>query len=187
MSKEVQPCIWIDDDVSNTKIARDRVERAWFKQKELKGELWGLIMATPKDITANGEDPITNLKERFEDIWDELWDAFVDDYKYTAVADDVDLNEESLVAKVWEEEKKSMEKLREEERKRAEFFGKYRDVLSPYNFDDYKLYKEFKNGNIVITEPFTAEQRALHLEQINKRDRDVVKETLKRLNIEDGE
>lgn len=185
MSKEVRPFIFIDEDISSVKAARDRVERAWFKQKALKADLWGLIMATPKDITPNGEDPIAHIRERFEDIWDELWDAFVDDYKYTAVADDAELNEDSLVAKEWEKEKKSMEEMKEEERKRTEFFNKYRGVLNPYNFDDYKLYDEFKEGNIVITEPFTAEQRAWHLEAIKKREKKELEEALKRLKEDD--
>lgn len=185
MSKEVQPCIFIDENVSSVKAARDRVERAWFKQKALKADLWGLIMATPKDITPDGVNPIDNVRERFEDIWDELWDAFIDDYKYNAVADDVELNDESLVQKVWEKERKTMEELREEERKRAEFFSKYRGVIDPYNLDDYRLYQEFKKGNIVITEPFTAEQREWHLEAIKKREKKVLAEALKRLN-EDG-
>lgn len=185
MSKEVQPYIFIDEDVSSVKTARDRVERAWFKQKALKADLWGLIMATPKDITPDGVNPIDNVRERFEDIWDELWGAIVDDYKYTAVADDAELNEDSLVAKAWEEEKKSMEALREEERKRKEFFNKYRGVLNPYNFDDYKLYEEFKEGNIVITEPLTTEQRAWHLEAIKNREQKVLDEALKRIKEDD--
>ena len=108
MSKEVQPCIFIDEDVSSAKSARDRIEGALFKQKALKADLWGLIMATPKDITPDGVNPIDNIKSRFEDIFGELWDAIVDEYKYTAVADDVEFNDKSLVQKVWDEEKKSM-------------------------------------------------------------------------------
>lgn len=185
MSKEVQVGICIDEDVSSIRTARDRIERAWFKQKDLKGELWGLIMATPKDAVADGEDPINSLKERFDDIWDELWDAFIDDYKYTVIADDAELNADSLVVKAWEEEKNSMEALREEERKRKEFFNKYRGVLNPYNFDDYKLYDEFKEGNLIITEPFTAEQRAFHLEQIKKKEKNIVEEALKQLKEDD--
>lgn len=187
MSKEVQVGIYIDDNVSSVKTARDMVERAWFKQKALKAELWGLIMATPKDITAEGEDPIDNLKERFEDIWESLWDAFVNDYKYTAVADDAELNKESLVTKVWAEEKRSLEELCEEERKRSEFFDKFRGVLSPYNFDDHKLYEEFKEGNVIITEPLTAEQRAWHLAAIKKREEKVLEEALKRIKDDDKE
>lgn len=185
MSKEVQPSIFIDEDVSSVNAARDRAERACFKQKALKGDLWGLIMATPKDITPDGVNPIDNIQERFEDIWDELWDAFVDEYKYNAVADDVELNDDSLVLKVWEEGQKTMEELREEERKRTDFFNKYRDVLNPYNFDDYKLYEEFKEGNIVITEPLTTEQRAWHLEAIKNREQKVLEETLKRIKEDD--
>ena len=185
MSKEVRPFIFIDEDISSVKAARDRVEMALSKQKALKSDLWGLIMATPKDITPNGEDPIAHIRERFEDIWDGLWDAFIDDYKYTAVADDVELNEDSLVAKEWNNEKRLMKEMKEEERNRTEFFNKYRGVLNPYNFDDHKLYYEFKEGNIVITEPFTAEQRAWHLEAINKREKKELEEALKRVK-EDG-
>lgn len=185
MSKEVRPFIFIDEDISSVKAARNAVERALFKQKALKADLWGLIMATPKDITPNGEDPIAHIRERFEDIWDELWDAFVDDYKYTAVADDVELNEDSLVAKEWNDEKKLMNEMKEEERNRTEFFNKYRGVLNPYNFDDHKLYYEFKEGNIVITEPFNAEQRAWHLEAINKREKKELEEALKRVKEDD--
>lgn len=148
MSKEVQPYIFIDEDVSSVKAARDRVERAWFKQKALKADLWGLIMATPKDITPDGVNPIDNVRERFEDIWDGLWGAIVDDYKYTAVADDAELNEDSLVAKAWEEEKKSMEALREEERKRKEFFNKYRGVLNPYNLMTISYMKSLRKGTL---------------------------------------
>lgn len=181
MSKEVQAYICIDEDVSSVNNARNRSEKACLIQKELKGELWGLIMATPKDITSNGEDPITNLKERFEDIWDSLWDAFIDDYKYTVVADDAEYNNDSLVKKAWDEELKTIEDLRKEERERIDFFNKYRDVVSPYNFDDYKLYREYKEGNIVITEPFTAEQREYHLNKIEKRDTAALEEALKRI------
>ena len=185
MSKEVQPCIFIDEDVSSVKSARYRIEGALFKQKELKADLLGLIMATPKDITPDGVNPIDNIKSRFEDIFGELWDAIVDEYKYTAVADDVEFNDESLVQKVWDEEKKSMEELREEESKRSDFFNKFRDVLNPYNIDDYLIYEEFKNGNIVITEPFTKEQRAWHIEAIRKRGKKILEEALKRIK-EDG-
>lgn len=182
MSKEVRPCIWIDENVSSVKIARDRVERAWFTQKDLKAELWGLIMATPKDITAEGEDPIGNLKERFEDIWDSLWEAFIDDYKYTVVVDDVELNEDSLVKKAWEEEEKSIEEMKREQKERNAFFDKFRGVLTPYNFDDHRLYEEFKAGNITINEPFTSEQRAWLINKIKERDKQEIKEAIERIN-----
>lgn len=78
-----------------------------------------------------------------------------------------------------------MEELREEESKRSNFFNKFRDVLNPYNIDDYLIYEEFKNGNIVITEPFTKEQRAWHIEAIRKREKKILEEALKRIK-EDG-
>lgn len=185
MSKEVQPYIYIDENVSSIKSARNRIESALFAQKTLKAELWGLVMATPKDITTEGEDPIANVKERFEYIWDSLWDAFIDDYKYTVVADDAEYNEDSLVRKVWEKENNSLEKLKEEENERVNFFNKFRGVLSPYNLDDYKIYQGFKDGEIVITEPFTPEQRNLILQKISEKEKETLSNAFKQMK-QDG-
>lgn len=55
----------LDDELSNN-------------YDKLKGELFGLIMATPKDITPNGENPIDYIKEQTDDILSRLHENIYD-------------------------------------------------------------------------------------------------------------
>ena len=84
MSKGLQVTVYVDDSVSSIASARNYAERAERSRKEAKRKLWGLVIATPKDIVGDGKDPIEVLQERFDDIWDTLWDSFIDDYIYSA-------------------------------------------------------------------------------------------------------
>lgn len=187
MSKGLQATVYVDERVGSVSEARRFAEKAEKARKELKSELWGLIMATPKDITAHGEDPITNVRERFEDIWDSLWDAFVDDYKYTIIADDAEFCADSLVQKYWEEEKRSLDELRKQEEKREAFFKKHCDVLSVYNFDDYKIYDEWRLGNIEIPQPFTTEDRKRILSELKAKEDELIQEAMKKFKEKNNE
>lgn len=178
MSKIVRPIVYIDENVLSVNSARNMANKAIAAQNELKAELWGLIMATPKDITTNGEDPIENLKERFRDIWDSLWDAFVDDYKYSIIADDAEFEEDSWVKKAWDEEELSLEKLRQEDIERHNFFEKHKDVLNQYNFDDFRIYRAWKEGEIEIGDSFNFSDRKEVLNKLRKKEKEILENAL---------
>lgn len=178
MSKIVRPIVYIDENVLSVNSARNMANKAIAAQNELKTELWGLIMATPKDITTNGEDPIENLKERFRDIWDSLWDAFVDDYKYSIIADDAEFEEDSWVKKAWDEEELSLEKLRQEDIERHNFFEKHKDVLNQYNFDDFRIYRAWKEGEIEIGDSFNFSDRREVLDKLRKKEKEILENAL---------
>ena len=180
MSKELQVTVYVDEAVSSIASARNYAERAERCRKEAKRKLWGLVIATPKDIVSDGEDPMEVLQERFDDIWDTLWDSFIDDYIYSMIADDAEFNETSLVKKQWENEEKERQKMLEEHNKCKQFWKMHEGVLSPYNFDDYKIYNEWRDGNIVITEPLTKEQRNAILEDIKSKEKKVLEEVIKK-------
>ena len=50
-------------------IAKKENDVLWYKEK-----LLALAMATPKDITPDGSDPLEQVRETFSDVWDELQD-----------------------------------------------------------------------------------------------------------------
>ena len=50
-------------------IARKENDVLWYKEK-----LLALAMATPKDITPDGADPLEHVKLTFDELWDELQD-----------------------------------------------------------------------------------------------------------------
>ena len=54
-------------------------------------------------------------------------------------------------------------------------------MLSPYNFEDYTIYNEWKNGNVTITWPFTKEQRDAILEDIKSKEKKALEEAIKKL------
>ena len=181
MSKGLQVTVYVDDSVSSIASARSYAERAERRRKEAKRKLWGLVIATPKDIVGDGKDPIEVLQERFDDIWDTLWDSFIDDYKYNMIADDAEFNKGSLVKKYWKNEEKERQKIVEEAHERWRFFKRCDGVLSPNNFDDCIIYDEWKNGNVTITWPITKEQRDAILEDIKSKDKKALEEAIKKI------
>jgi len=50
-------------------IAKKENDVLWYKEK-----LLALAMATPKDITPDGADPLEHVKLTFDELWDELQD-----------------------------------------------------------------------------------------------------------------
>ena len=50
-------------------IAKKEADVAYYKERIL-----AMCMATPKDITPNGADPVENVHLTFNEIWDELQD-----------------------------------------------------------------------------------------------------------------
>ena len=181
MSKGLQVTVYVDDSVSSIASARNYAERAERRRKEAKRKLWGMVIATPKDIVSDGKDPMEVLQERFEDIWDTLWDSFIDDYKYSMIADDAEFNKGSLVKKYWKNEEKERQKMLEEANERWHFFKRSDGVLSPNNFDDCIIYDEWKNGNVTITWPITKEQRDAILEDIKSKEKKALEEAIKKI------
>ena len=181
MSKELQVTVYVDEAVSSIASARNYAERAERCRKEAKRKLWGLVIATPKDIVSDGKDPMEVLQERFDDIWDTLWDSFIDEYKYSIIADDAEFIKGSLVKRYWKNEEKERQKMLEEANERSNFFKRCDGVLSPYNFEDYTIYNEWKNGNVTITWPFTKEQRDAILEDIKSKEKKALDEAIKKL------
>lgn len=179
MSKGLQPTIYVDDYVSTVAQARDYAKRAEDARNELKQELWGLIMATPKDIAKSGEDPIESIKERFNYIWEDLWDAFIDDYKYNAIADDAEFIDGSLVQMQWDEEEDERKAFEERRKRMNEFFDKHKGVLNPNNFDDINLFNEWDDGNIEIPDSITKEERDRIVEKKKKDEIDMLNQRLK--------
>lgn len=181
MSKTLQANLYVDECVSNVAQARDYANRAAKYREEIKSDIWGLIMATPKDVVQNGEDPIRSLKERFDDMWEELWDCFVDDYKYTTIADDAEFVEGSLVQMAWDEEEEDNRKLKMEEAERDAFFNKHKGVLNKYNFDDMTLYDRMRNGEVSISDDFTKEDRDKLLTELKEIERKEIEMALERI------
>ena len=50
-------------------IAKKEADISYYKER-----LLALAMATPKDITPDGSDPLEQVRETFSDVWDELQD-----------------------------------------------------------------------------------------------------------------
>ena len=50
-------------------IARTESFISWYKER-----LLALAMATPKDITPEGADPLEHVKLTFDELWDEIQD-----------------------------------------------------------------------------------------------------------------
>lgn len=181
MSKSLKPTVFVNEKVTSIGEARSFAEKALSEGKSWERELWGLVMATPKDIVADGEDPVEVLKERFDSIIGYLWEAYVDEYKYTAIADDAEYDEDSLVSKAFDAYKKDEEDMKHEKENMEEFFQKYDGVLSKYNFDDYEIYREWSDGSIKIPSPFTKEDRNRILKQIREKEEKILKEAFKKV------
>lgn len=181
MSKILKPIVYVDEKVSSIDIAKHYADKAQKAGERLKSELWGLVMCTPKDVTAEGEDPIANVKEKFDEIMDELWEAFVDDYKYTIIADDASYNENSLVTEAWEEELKDIEEMKLENERRKKFFEDY--GLDRNNFDDYTIYQEWRDHQITIdSKPLTKECRDQILADIRHREEIEIQKALETIS-----
>ena len=185
MSKGLQVTVYVDENVSSIASAREYAKRAEHCIEEAKCKLWGMVTSTPKDIVSDGKDPMEVLQERFDDIWDTLWDSFIDDYKYNMIADDAEFNKGSLVKKYWKNEEKERQKVIEEAHERWHFFKRCDGVLSPNNFDDGIIYDEWKNGNVTITWPITKEQRDAILEDIKSKEKKALEEAIKKIERDD--
>ena len=179
MSKDLQVTVYVDENVSSIASAREYAKRAEHCIEEAKRKLWGMVTSTPKDIVSDGKDPMEVLQERFDDIWVTLWDSFIDEYKYSIIADDAEFIKGSLVKRYWKNEEKERQKMLEEANERSHFFKRCDGVLSPYNFEDYTIYNEWKNGNVTITWPFTKEQRDAILEDIKSKEKKALEEAIK--------
>lgn len=187
MSKQVQTSISIDENVSSVYSAREYAREAFNNSQKIKAEIFGMITATPNDITPIDEEPMDYLQYRLDELWESLWDAFIDNYKYTIIADDAEYNRESQVKKQWEEEIEERKKFEEENNKRINFFKKYKNVLNKYIFDHIRLYNAWKEGEIEIGETLTEEERDKLIDILNKREKKVLEEALKRSKEIDNE
>lgn len=182
MSKTLQANLYVDEYVSTIAQARDYANRAEKYREGIKSDIWALILATPKDVVQSDEDPISTLKARFDEMWEELWDAFIDDYKYTTIADDAEFVDGSLVQMAWDEEEKERRKLQLEEDERNAFFAKHKDVLNQYNFDDISLYNRMCDGKILIPDNLTKEDRDVLVSKMKEDEKREIELALKRLN-----
>lgn len=177
MSKIVNPCVYIDENVSSVEAARRYADKATEEILNLKGKIKSLVMATPKDITPEGEDPVSYLEDIFDDLWCEVEEQVVNEYVYTIVADDVAYTEDSLVKEVWEREKVEEEEIRRENLRRTEFFRKH--CLSESNFNDWEIYRAYKAGEIgELDEPLTEETRDKLVKEIKERERKVLADAI---------
>lgn len=50
-------------------IAKKEADISYYKER-----LLALVMATPKDIAPQGEDPFEYVKQMFDELWDEIQD-----------------------------------------------------------------------------------------------------------------
>lgn len=179
MSKALQPIIYVDDYVSTIEQARDSARRAESTQNDLKQELWGLIMATPKDIVNDGESPISVIKERFDYIWEDLTDSVIDVYKYNVIADDAEFTDGSLVKAQWEEEEEERKEFERRNKRMKDFFKKYKDALNPNNFDDIHLFHEWDDGNLELPNSLTKEERDNIVKKMKEDELKLLNERLK--------
>ena len=186
MSKDIKPTIYIDDYVCSVKHARDMADRAVNEQNRIKGDIFSLVMATPKDITPINEEPHEYLREKLDGLWEELFDAFIDDYKYTIVADDAEYLSDSLVKESWEKEEVERKLLREKEDKMKMFFDKYKHVFDRYNMDDISIYEACSDGEITIPSPeeITINDREEILRRMKEKEDEILRKTLEK--IKDG-
>ena len=58
-----------DERTLKEDIAKKENDVLWYKEK-----LLALAMATPKDITPDGDDPLEHVNLTFDELWDELQD-----------------------------------------------------------------------------------------------------------------
>lgn len=186
MSKDVKATIYIDGGVSSVKQARNMADRAMCNQNRIKSDIFSLVMATPKDVTPEGNDPHGYLLDKFEDLWDELWDAFIDHYKYMVVADDAEYLTDSLVKKSWEEEEAERNLLKDKEDRMRIFFNKYKQVFNKHNIDDILIYEAYSEGEITLPshEEITVNDREKILIKIRKKDEEILKGVMEK--IKDG-
>ena len=182
MSKRLKVTLYADEFVNSVAQARDYANRAEKERDKIKSSIWSLILATPKDIVRGDEDPIDSLKERFEDIWDSLWDSFIDDYKYTVIADDAEFEEDSLVKKEFDVSKKEHEELEKEYKEKNAFFDKYKGILDRYNVDDILIYNDIRDGIIKLPSNFTKEKRDELVRQSKERERKLINDKIEELN-----
>lgn len=129
MEKKIQTTIFIDKEVRSIQHARLLAKMAEYDINQLKGELLSLIMSSPKDITPDGEEALLYLKRNFNKIWENLWQAVIDKYKYTMIANDAEFEPNSSVQKQWNSENNELECLKEEYLKREYPFNDNKDVL----------------------------------------------------------
>jgi hypothetical protein len=134
MEKKLLTTLFIDEEVQSIKHARYLAKKAKEERNQLKGELLSLAMATPNDITPYGEDTLSYIKRKFNEIWGQLFDLYIDECKYTIVANDAEFEQNSVVQKQWNGECVELDLLKDEELKRE--------------FNDYIKFKKllFKGG-----------------------------------------
>lgn len=71
------PFLYFDTvDIENVSEAESTENQKSKWIKELQGDFLSLAMATPKDITPKGEDPINYVKERVENLFSDFYDAY---------------------------------------------------------------------------------------------------------------
>ena len=133
MEKKIQTTIFIDKEVKTIQHARQLAKMAEYDLNQLKGELLSLIMSSPKDITPDGEEPLLYLKRNFNKIWENLWQGFIDKYKYTMIANDAEFEPNSSVQKQWNDEISELERLKEGEMKQEKAFNGHEDLLKREN------------------------------------------------------
>lgn len=133
MEKKLLTTLFIDEEVQSIKHARYLAKKAKEERNQLKGELLSLAMATPNDITPYGEDTLSYIKRKFNEIWGQLFDLFIDECKYTIVANDAEFEQNSVVQKQWNGECVELDLLKEEDLKREYPFNDNKDVLKREN------------------------------------------------------
>jgi len=133
MEKKLLITLFIDEEVQSIKHARYLAKKAKEERNQLKGELLSLAMATPNDVTPYGEDTLSYIKRKFNEIWGQLFDLYIDEYKYTMIANDAEFEPNSSVQKQWNSENNELERLKEEELKREYPFNDNKDVLKREN------------------------------------------------------
>lgn len=129
MEKKIQTTIFIDKEVRSIQHARLLAKMAEYDINQLKGELLSLIMSSPKDITPDGEEALLYLKRNFNKIWENLWQAVIDKYKYTMIANDAEFEPNSRVQKQWNDEISELERLKEGDLKQEKTFNGHEDLL----------------------------------------------------------
>lgn len=133
MEKKLLTTLFIDEEVQSIKHARYLAKKAKEERNQLKGELLSLAMATPNDITPYGEDTLSYIKRKFNEIWGQLFDLFIDECKYTIVANDAEFEQNSVVQKQWNGECVELDLLKDEVLKREYPFNDNKDVLKREN------------------------------------------------------
>lgn len=81
-----KPVLYFDNiTIENSSQCESLIHSIESQLEKLKGEFLALVMSTPKDISPKGEDPISYIKEKVNDLLDNIYEAYNDYFTATLI------------------------------------------------------------------------------------------------------